>query len=110
MEFVDSFDKSLAQEGPPAVFTLNHEGELELDLVRSRDFCRQNPGPYTKGWVHCVLIDKHTQWAQYALLSSPDIAIRHERASITQFESFDQCLQYVKEKREELYKRLDHIP
>ena len=109
MDFVDTFDQKMAEEGPPAVFTLNHEGELELDVVRSRDFCRQNPGPYKKGWVHCVLIDKSTGWAQYALLSSPDISINHERASIIKFETFEQSIQHAKEKREELYKRLDRI-
>ena len=107
MEFIDPFDFALAKEGVPSVFTLNHEGVLQLDLIRSRDFRRQNVGPYKKGWVHCVLIDRATNWPQYALLTSPNIANKHARADIYQFSSYDECLEYVAAEKEQLYSSLD---
>ena len=105
MEFIDPFDYALAKDGLPAVFTLNHEGVLQFDLVRSRDFRRQNPPPYRKGWLHCVLVDHATSWPQYALITSPNLATRHERASIHQFDAYEDAIRYVKIKKEDLYGR-----
>ena len=103
MEFIDPFDCALAKDGLPAVFTLNHEGVLQFDLVRSRDFRRQNPGPYHKAWVHCVLIDHATLWPQYILITSPELALRHERANIQRFGSYEDAIRYLEQKKQSLY-------
>ena len=103
MEFLDQFDEILAKEGPPAVFTLNYEGSLQFDLLRSRDILRQNPNPKTKEWCHCVLIDHSTGWPQYVLLTSPDLCVCHERASITQFATYQEALAYVEVCKIRLY-------
>ena len=95
MEFIDPFDLALAEEGVPSLFTLNHEGVLQLDLIRTRDFRRQNVGPYIKGWVHCVLVDKATGWPQYALATSPELVLRHERADIVPCSSYEKALEEV---------------
>ena len=54
MEFLDEFDERLANEGPPGIFTLNFEGCLQFDLLRTRDISRQNPNAQTREWCHCV--------------------------------------------------------
>ena len=81
-DFTDDFDRQLAHQGPAAVFTLNHEGFLALDPMRSRDFYNQNPGPYPLQWCHCVVIDQATSWPQYMLITSPALATQHLRATI----------------------------
>ena len=56
MEFLDEFDERLANEGPPGIFTLNFEGCLQFDLLRTRDISRQNPNAQTQEWCHCCLL------------------------------------------------------
>lgn len=105
MEFLDIFDEILAKDGPPAVFTLNYEGCLQFDLLRSRDMLRQNPHTKTKSWCHCVAIDNSTGWPQYLLLTSPDLCTHHERASFTIFSSYEEALSFVDTCKRELYER-----
>ena len=107
MEFIDPFDQTLAQAGIPAIFTLNHEGVLQFDLVRTRDFCRQNPGPYTSVWMHSVMVDRATGWPQYVLATSPELILEHERAAIHLFDSYHTAIEEVLRKKQSLYERLD---
>ena len=95
MEFIDTFDEHLAKTGPPAIFTLNHEGRIQFDLFRSRDISRQNPGAQLMEWCHCVYIDQSTQWPQYVLATSPQLCVRHERARIEILDSYEQALKRV---------------
>ena len=92
MEFLDEYDERLAKEGPPGIFTLNYEGCLQFDLLRSRDVSRQNPNAQKREWCHCVYIDHETLWPQYVLCTSPDLCKRHERASIVRFASYEDAL------------------
>lgn len=103
MEFLDIFDEILAKEGPPCVFTLNYEGCLQFDLLRSRDILRQNPNPIKKEWCHCVLIDHETKWPQYVLFTSPDLCKTHARSKIQRFSSFDEAIAYVGKIKKLLY-------
>ena len=105
MEFLDDFDERLAKEGPPCVFTMNYEGCLQFDLLRSRDISRQNPNATTRKWCHCVYVDRQTLWPQYVLCTSPDLCVRHERALITQFENFSEAIAYEQEQKQILYKK-----
>ena len=52
MKFADPYDCKLAQSGPVGLFTLTHEGELQFDLFRTRDWRRRF---LTTGWVRDVL-------------------------------------------------------
>jgi len=105
MEFLDPFDERLAKEGPPAIFTLNHEGCLQFDLLRSRDITRQNPNPQKKEWCHCVYIDSATGWPQYILSTSPDLCLHHQRAKIIRCASYEAALSYVQVCKTELYRK-----
>lgn len=105
MEFLDDFDERLAKEGPPCVFTMNYEGCLQFDLLRTRDIARQNPNATRKEWCHCVFVDDETKWPQYVLCTSPELCIRHERSSITRFSSFDEALQYERAQKLKLYEK-----
>ncbi|MAA80154.1 MAG: hypothetical protein CL916_12950 [Deltaproteobacteria bacterium] len=105
MEFLDDFDERLAKEGPPSVFTLNYEGCLQFDLLRSRDIARQNPNAKRHEWCHCVYVDHETLWPQYVLCTSPELCQRHERASIFRFESYAEAILYMEEKKQVVYEK-----
>ena len=105
MEFLDVFDELLAKEGPPAIFTLNYEGCLQFDLLKSRDLLRQNPNPRVRAWCHCVLTDNDTNWPQYVLITSPDLCKLHSRAKIEIFNSYSEAIAYVTKAKELLYKK-----
>ena len=105
MEFLDDFDERLANEGPPGIFTLNFEGCLQFDLLRTRDISRQNPNAQTREWCHCVYVDHATLWPQYVLCTSPDLCQRHERASIIRCDSYEAALLCVEEKKKVVYEK-----
>ncbi len=93
-EFISELDEEVANHGPAAVFTLNHEGSLQLDILRSRDFRSQNSPPYplSPKPLHCVLVDESTGWPQYALITSTNLCQNHSRAQILVFEEEDAAL------------------
>ena len=105
MEFLDEFDELLASEGPPAVFTLNYEGCLQFDLLRSRDISRQNPNAVIRGFCHCVYIDHATSWPQYLLVTSPELCLKHDRAKILRFDTFEEAVAHVEKTKKALFKQ-----
>ena len=105
MEFIDVFDEQLAKVGPPAIFTLNHDGRLQFDLFRSRDISRQNPNASVLQWCHCVYIDNSTQWPQYILATSPQLCLKHERARIEILDSYKEALCRVEVLKELCYQK-----
>ena len=105
MEFLDDYDEMLAKVGPPAIFTLNYEGCLQFDLLRSRDITRQNPNPQKKEWCHCVYVDKATGWPQYILSTSPDLCRSHQRATIVRCSSYEDAIAYMNESKRILYEK-----
>ena len=40
VKFADPFDYELATSGPAGLFTFTHDGELQFDLFRTRDWRR----------------------------------------------------------------------
>ena len=108
MEFIDPFDQALAETGIPGIFTFNHEMVLQFDLIRTRDFRRQNPGPYQRTWVHCVLVDRETSWPQYVLATAPELVRIHERAEIFIYETSAEALLAVERKKKRLYQKTIH--
>ena len=105
MEFIDIFDERLAKSGPPAIFTLNHEGRLQFDLFRSRDISRQNPNASELHWCHCVYIDHKTQWPQYILATSPQLCVQHERARIEILKTYELAQTRVRVLKERRYNK-----
>lgn len=92
--FRDPFDQILAAQGPPALFTVDAEGELRLDPFRTRD-----------GWsrislddvpahdvCHCLFRDRATGYVQYILVTSPALYADHPRADVRRFDSQRQAL------------------
>ena len=99
------FDKFMAEEGPAAIFTLDHDGNLNMDVVRSRDFWQINQPPFPRGDCHCLLRDRQTGWPQYALITSPQLCVTHPRADIEIFADQDSALLAVAEAKQELFAR-----
>ena len=80
--FRDPFDQRLAEEGPPAIFGLDADGELSLDLVRTREAWAEASGLVEHEPCHCLIRDNATGWVQYVLITSPSLCRHHPRADI----------------------------
>ena len=104
--FSDVFDQVLAQNGPAAIFTFSHEGELRVDVLRTRNFWQRCPEEPTQiEWCHCVLIDKATGWPQYALLTSSALCIEHETTVVQRMSSFEAALDLVELNKQKVFQR-----
>ena len=71
------FDRIHALFGIPSIFTLTHEGELHLDVKRTRDFYKHNPHWISEEKIenqgvfqHLIAIDQTTKIPQYLLVST----------------------------------------
>ena len=87
LHFSDPFDQAVAERGPPAMFTINADGELRLHPDRTRDAwqrCAGEVGPRTPP-CHCLLRDQGTGWVQYVLVTSPLLVADHPRADAWRF-------------------------
>lgn len=95
MVFNGEFDLIQAQASVPAVFTLSHDGELGLDVPRTRDFYKEalmrfgKEPQWTHEWQHCVLVDNATRWPQYALVTGKELVGIHPRFCIEVLPSYD---------------------
>ena len=113
LEFNGSFDAAQAQGNVPGVFTLSHEGELGLDVPRTRDFYKhyfarigsQKTMEWTLVWQHCVLIDNATGWPQVALITAAELCGAHPRCELEKCESHQAALDRVFELKSLLYER-----
>ena len=97
------FDLIQAQSAVPAVFTLSHEGELGLDVPRTRDFHKEalnrlgEETQWTCEWQHCVLVDNATSWPQYALVTGKELVGAHPRLCFEVFPSYQTACDRVAE-------------
>ena len=108
MKFADPFDRVLAVSGPSGLFTLTHEGEIQFDLFRTRDWRRRflKPGHTSDAdvsWNHCVCIDTETKWPMYVLITSTDLVGSDDRTLTRVFETMDLALQDIEEKKDIVY-------
>jgi hypothetical protein len=101
--FVDIFDENLATNGPPALFTINHEGFLSFDLLRTRSLWVLNEPPYDLKDCHCMLIDKKTGWPQYALITSANLTKKHPSFELTPFPSQENAINAVASRKLSLF-------
>ena len=102
---MNDLDAAIGASGIAALFVLNHDGLLQLDLMRSRDFRRYNPGPWLSGLTHAMLVDHGTGWPQYVLFTSPGLAQSHPRLDIHLFDDEYSALAAVEEEKERVYER-----
>ncbi len=91
--FTDDFDAQLAETGPPGLFTMNHDGELQFDLFRTRDWRRrfwseEDKGSNTLEFCHCVCIDATTQWPMYVLITSAQLVQSDERTTTERLKDY----------------------
>ena len=76
MKWTHDFDRFHCDFGMPSIFTLSHEGEIRLDVKRTRDFYKHNPDWITplnterNPQQHLIAIDQKTRIPQYILLST----------------------------------------
>ena len=106
MKFADPFDHSLALSGPTGLFTLTHEGEVQFDLFRTRDWKRRfskTDGVMRVSWNHCVCIDSETKWPMYVLITGTELVCSDERTLTTVFETMEEALRYVAEQKTFIY-------
>ncbi|MDG1481270.1 MAG: hypothetical protein P8R54_16880 [Myxococcota bacterium] len=84
--FRDTFDRIQAERGPPAVFIVDAEGEIKVELVRTRDSWQRLEGAVPAyGICHCLFRDRATGFVQYILVTSPELCASHPRADITRY-------------------------
>ena len=97
LPFRDAFDRILATQGPPAVFTADAGGELRLDPFRTRDAWSRlppdAPQPPPLEACHCLFRDGATGFVQYVLVTSPALAQAHPRAQIRRYPDQETALQ-----------------
>lgn len=83
--FSDPFDRSLASDGPGALFTIGHKGQLRLALNRSRDQGKRAAADRPKRPCHCLFRDRATGFVQYVLATTPALCQAHPRADIQEY-------------------------
>lgn len=95
--FADAFDQALAEAGPPALFTHSPDGELKLDLIKTRDAWDRLAHPPERDPAHCLLRDEATGYVQYVLATSRALVAEHPRASVVTFDSAGAALEALAE-------------
>ena len=104
MNFTDDFDQKLAEMGPPSIFTLTHDKELQFDLIRTRDWLRRFPIKSAEvEWKHCVCVDAATQWPMYTLMTSVDMVKSDEQTTTHLFSTFVEALSFIDALKASLY-------
>ena len=111
--FNSPFDAAQANGMIPGVFTFSHEGEIGLDVPRTRDFFKYHFERITATefhswnlrWNHCVLIDIATDWPRYALITADELCIAHPRCQIERYEQLTTAQERVAELKNALYMR-----
>lgn len=82
MIFCSSFDERLAQQGPPAVFLFDPEGQLRFDAEWTRDMWARATVPprHEECWV--LARDRDSGWVSLLLVTSPDLLTDHPRLEL----------------------------
>ena len=105
--FTDEFDEMMALQGPVGLFTLTHEGELQFDLFRTRDWKRRflsDISECTIQWCHCVMVDGATGWPMYCLLTSSDLVGSDERTTTIVYSDFRSAQMGLMTLKEEFFR------
>ena len=113
MKFADSFDRRLADLGPAGLFTLTHEGELQFDLFRTRDWRRRfltTGVTLENSWNHCVCIDTETKWPMYVLMTAKELVCSDQHTVTKVFDTIDQAMSYIQYSKSLLYDSAEETP
>ena len=86
LPFSDDFDRTMASEGPAALFTIDPRGQLRLALTRSRDQSKRSSPDRPKTPCHCLFRDRATGFVQYVLATSTALCVSHPRADIERYD------------------------
>ena len=115
MIWTNEYDRLHYALGIPSVFTLTYEGEIHLDIKRTRDFYKHNPHWMEKGNIHSIAgqhliaIDQKTKIPQYLLLSTM-LSCSHPQFEIvvckTYLEAIEQLQKYKIRAFEEHHKQI----
>jgi hypothetical protein len=92
LPFRDPFDQAMAGQGPPAVYTVDHKGQLGLNVERTRHAWQLAGGDLSSGVCHCLYRDHATGFVTYVLATSPGLCAAHPRADIARFDSEELAL------------------
>ena len=116
MNWTHDFDRFQCDFGMPSIFTLSHEGEMHLDVKRTRDFYKYNPTWWTtpsnlKGekntQQHLIAIDQTTRIPQYLLLSTQSNC-HHPQFELISCDDYDlamEKLQFYRQKAFEEHRK-----
>jgi hypothetical protein len=87
LPFGDLWDRALALEGPPAIFTLDPRGQLRLNPERTRDHGRRVADPGPAGPHHGLIRDRATGFVLYAFATGAGLLQSSDRDDIRLFDS-----------------------
>lgn len=106
MDFADPYDQLLAEHGPGGLFTFTHDGELQFDLFRTRDWRRRfaTSDRMVVAWNHCVCTDVATGWPIYVLITCNELVCSDDRTVTVSFETLEAALEYVVVVKSNLYR------
>jgi hypothetical protein len=96
LNFADPFDALLARDGPPAIFTTTSDGELKLDLFRTRDAWQRVSGEASHEICHCLFRDDATGFVQYVLATSLELVRDSPRATVARFPTEAEALDVLR--------------
>ena len=97
--FRSEFDRRLALEGPPAIFTLDARGQLHFDAARSRESWDRLETEMSKEESSsmrpcpCLFRDRETGWVQFILSTSETLCQHHPRAEVRIFPDAQSALE-----------------
>ena len=116
MTWTHEYDRLHYISGIPSIFTLTYEGEIHLDVKRTRDFYKHNPHWMEKENIpsvtgqHLIAIDRKTKIPQYLLVST-NLSCSHPQFDIvenkTYVEAMEQLQKYKTQAFEEHQKQIE---
>lgn len=83
--FASWWDRRLAAEGPPAIFTLDARGDLRVDPERTREAELLVGVPEGREPAHFVLTDGATGVRLYLYVTHPALALCQPRGTVERF-------------------------
>ena len=113
MKFADPYDRQLATAGPAGLFTLTHDGDLQFDLFRTRDWRRRflvSTDVIKMSWNHCVCVDTATQWPMYVLITSNELVCSDAHTITKVFDTVEDAQLHIKELKSTMYKSSGETP
>lgn len=92
LPFGDLWDRALALQGPPAIFTIDPRGQLRLNPERTRDHARQVEDAGPAGPVHALIRDRASAYVMYAFATGAGLLRSSQRDDILCFSSQEAAL------------------